>query len=63
MAQSLGLKVVAEGVETAQHMDFLRAQNCDLVQGFFISRPIPAEDMTAMLERQRLQQPQNIQSA
>ncbi len=63
MAQSLGLKVVAEGVETSQHMDFLRAQNCDLVQGFFISRPIPADDMTAMLERQRLQQPLNIQSA
>ncbi|MDO8329699.1 MAG: EAL domain-containing protein [Fluviicoccus sp.] len=53
MAQSLGLKVVAEGVETQQHMDFLREQDCDLVQGFFISRPVPADDITVLLERQR----------
>jgi len=53
MAQSLGLKVVAEGVETQQHMDFLRAESCDLVQGFFISRPVPAEEITLMLDRQR----------
>ena len=53
MAQSLGLKVVAEGVETQQHMDFLRAQDCDLVQGFFISRPVPADDVTVLLEKQR----------
>ncbi|HEX5361606.1 MAG TPA: EAL domain-containing protein [Fluviicoccus sp.] len=53
MAQSLGLKVVAEGVETEEHMEFLRAESCDLVQGFYISRPVPADDIKVLLERQR----------
>ena len=43
MAHSLELKVVAEGVETREQLDFLKSQRCDEVQGFLISKPVPAE--------------------
>lgn len=49
MAHGLGLTVVAEGVESQTQLDLLRAQACDEIQGFLISRPVPAEDFTAML--------------
>lgn len=42
MAKSLGLKVVAEGVETAQQRDFLRQQGCSMFQGYWLSRPLDA---------------------
>jgi len=51
MARSLRLRVVAEGVETAEQFAFLRSHECDEAQGYYFSRPIPAEDMTRMLER------------
>jgi predicted signal transduction protein with EAL and GGDEF domain len=41
MAHSLGLAVVAEGVETEVQLNFLRGLGCDIVQGYFISRPMP----------------------
>ena len=43
MAHSLRLKVVAEGVETAEQLDFLRLHECDEAQGFYISRPLSAD--------------------
>lgn len=43
LGHSLNLKVIAEGVETAEHENFLREQKCDEVQGFRYSRPIPEE--------------------
>lgn len=49
MARSLKLKVVAEGVETEEQLEFLRSQQCDLVQGFLLSRPMPAEDLLTLL--------------
>jgi len=53
MAHSLNLKVVAEGVETAQQVEFLRKANCDNVQGFFFARPMTAAQLTALLLERR----------
>jgi len=52
MGHSLGMDIVAEGVETIENLDFLKAQGCDMVQGYLISRPIPAEQLTAMLTQE-----------
>jgi diguanylate cyclase (GGDEF)-like protein len=49
MAHSLGLRVVAEGVETAEQLDFLRAQRCDQVQGFHVARPMPEAECLEFL--------------
>jgi diguanylate cyclase (GGDEF)-like protein/PAS domain S-box-containing protein len=52
MAHKLGLKVIAEGVETALQRDLLIAIHCDYAQGFFYSPPIPAEAFEQMLLQQ-----------
>ena len=49
MAKALKMKVVAEGVEHNQHLEFLRALGCDQMQGYLFSRPLPAEEMGQML--------------
>lgn len=49
MAHSLGLKVVAEGVENQSQLEFLRSHGCDEVQGYLISRPIEATAMAGIL--------------
>ena len=49
MARSLKLRVVAEGVETLQELQFLQARECDEVQGYFFSRPLPAELFATLL--------------
>jgi EAL domain-containing protein (putative c-di-GMP-specific phosphodiesterase class I)/ActR/RegA family two-component response regulator len=49
MARQLRMKSVAEGVEDRADWDFLRAQDCDLAQGYFIARPMAAEDLPAWL--------------
>jgi diguanylate cyclase len=53
MAHSLGLSVVAEGVETEAQLQFLRAARCDIMQGYYLARPLPVEQMTDLL-RERL---------
>jgi EAL domain-containing protein (putative c-di-GMP-specific phosphodiesterase class I) len=49
MAHNLNLKVIAEGVETAEQLAFLQDNHCDAIQGYLISRPMPAEDIGAEL--------------
>ncbi|MFK3737501.1 EAL domain-containing protein [Massilia sp. TN1-12] len=51
MAHALRLSVVAEGVETAEVLDFLRAADCDEVQGYLLARPMPLADLQALLAR------------
>ena len=45
----LGLEVVAEGVENAEQLSLLRDMHCDLVQGFFFFRPMPAQEIERLL--------------
>ncbi len=47
MGRGLGLTVVAEGVETAEQLAFLAEQDCELVQGFYFSPPVPADEFAA----------------
>ena len=54
MAHSLKLKVVAEGVETAAQLQFLRSQCCDAVQGYFLYRPLREDELAGVLKRNRL---------
>lgn len=51
MARSLDIGVCAEGVETAEQLEIIRAHQCDAVQGFYFSRPVCVEELTALLER------------
>ena len=51
MAHNLGLRVVAEGVETAEQMEFLSRNRCDEFQGFLLARPMPLEALVRFLER------------
>lgn len=50
LAHRLGLQVVAEGVETQAQSDFLRACQCDMLQGYLFSRPVPGEEMRRFLK-------------
>ncbi len=52
MARSLGLRVVAEGVETAEQRELLRNYGCDLIQGYLISRPLPSDELVQYLDGQ-----------
>ncbi len=51
LAHSLRLEVVAEGVETAEQLEFLQREGCDLLQGYYFSRPLDAAGFTELLHR------------
>lgn len=50
MAHTLGKQVVAEGIETAAQLEFLRERHCDVAQGFFLARPLTAPAVTELLQ-------------
>ena len=50
LAKSMGVQSVAEGVETYEQVNFLLEHKCDLMQGFYFGRPLPAEDATKFLK-------------
>jgi EAL domain len=49
MARGLKLRVIAEGVENLEELAFLRAYRCDEAQGYYFSRPVPAEQFATLL--------------
>ena len=51
MAHTLNMKVIAEGVESEEQLAFLREYNCNEAQGYFFSKPLPAKEFTALLEK------------
>ena len=57
MARNLGLKLIAEGVETEEQLGFLRMLGCDQYQGYLFSKPVPGPEATALLERERASLP------
>lgn len=56
LGHSLGLEIIAEGVEEPDQARYLRSLQCDVMQGYLISRPMPAEDATAFLSSFQPQQ-------
>lgn len=57
LAHNLNLKVTAEGVENQSQFDFLKHQNCDLVQGYLLSKPISSEDFEEIIKMYGKQEP------
>lgn len=57
MGKSLGLTVVAQGVETQEQADFLKNNACDEVQGFYFNKPMPAHEFTELFKTQYLTPP------
>ena len=53
LAHSLTLKVVAEGVETVDQARLLRLVKCDQMQGYYFSRPVPADECTRLIRERR----------
>jgi EAL domain-containing protein (putative c-di-GMP-specific phosphodiesterase class I) len=60
LAHSLGLEVVAEGIETEQQMAMLRTVGCDTVQGFLLARPMTTEALRAWLHKRKLDGISNV---
>ncbi len=57
LARGLGIETIAEGVETAEQLAFLRARGCDQVQGFYYSRPLPPDEFECFVRAWRGTEP------
>ncbi|MBN9656492.1 EAL domain-containing protein [Halobacillus sp. GSS1] len=54
MSHSLNMKVIAEGVETAEQLDFLKNEKCDEIQGYFYSKPLPPEQLITIFKNKTI---------
>ena len=52
MGHTLGMKLIAEGVESKEQADFLRDNGCDYIQGYYYYRPLPEEEFRKLLDDQ-----------
>ena len=52
MADSLSVPMIAEGVETAEQLQALRRMGCDMVQGYYFSRPLPANEFERLIQQE-----------
>ncbi|WKY49163.1 EAL domain-containing protein [Eubacteriaceae bacterium ES3] len=53
IAKSIGLKIVVEGVETKEQLEILEKLECDFIQGYYFSKPVPENELLAVLEKKR----------
>ena len=60
MAHKLGLKVIAEGVETVAQKDWLKAAECDYAQGYLFSEPVPSQDFRKLLNKGKAQHQERL---
>ena len=49
LAHTLGMTVIAEGVEYSEQLDYLKSRSCDCIQGFLFSRPLEGDDVNALI--------------
>jgi len=52
LARRLNLRIIAEGVESREQADFFRQHNCDELQGYLYSKPVPAEELIELMKQQ-----------
>ncbi len=57
MGHSLGQKIIAEGVETEQQLEYLTLRGCDIIQGYYFSKPLSTQDMTILLTKESGREP------
>ena len=53
LAKGLGIRTVAEGVESRDQLDFLKQQSCNLMQGYYFSKPVPYEEIVSLLQQEQ----------